>query len=230
MPKHGKKYKEVAQLIDKTKKYSVEEAMELVKKLSYSKFPGSVEVHIKTWADPRYQDQQIRWTVVLPHGTGKSVKVAAFVSDDKIEEAKKAGADIAGNQDLLAKIEKGEIDFDVLVTTPDMIRELAKVAKILGPKGLMPSPKAGTVTPNIASTIEEIKKGRVEFKLDKTGNIHVSIGKVDFDTKKLVENFNALLQAIEDARPTGVKGKLIRKIVVAPTMGPGVPVEVQSLK
>jgi len=230
MPKHGKKYKEVAQLVDKTKKYSVEEAMELVKKLSYSKFPGSVEVHIKTWADPRYQDQQIRWTVVLPHGTGKSIKVAAFVSDDKIEEAKKAGADIAGNQDLLAKIEKGEIDFDVLVTTPDMIRELAKVAKILGPKGLMPSPKAGTVTPNIASTIEEIKKGRVEFKLDKTWNIHVSIGKVDFDTKKLVENFNALLQAIQDAKPAGVKGKLIRKVVVAPTMGPGVPVEVQSLK
>lgn len=230
MPKHGKKYKEVAQLVDRTKKYSVEEAMELVKKLSYSKFPGSVEVHIKTGADPRYQDQQIRGTVVLPHGTGKVVRVAAFVSDDKIEEAKKAGADIAGNQDLLAKIEKGEIDFDVLVTTPDMIRELAKVAKILWPKWLMPSPKAGTVTPNIAATIQEIKKGRVEFKLDKTGNIHVSIGKVDFDTNKLVENFNALLQAIEDARPSGVKGKLIRKVVVAPTMWPGVPVEVQTLK
>jgi len=226
MPKHGKKYNEVAKMVDKTKKYSVEEAMELVKKLSYSKFPGSVEVHIKTGADPRYQDQQIRGTVVLPHGTGKSVRVAAFVSDDKIEEAKKAWADIVGNQNLLAKIEKGEIDFDVLITTPEMIRELAKVAKILGPKGLMPSPKAGTVTPNIASTIEEIKKGRVEFKLDKTWNIHVSIGKVNFDTQKLVENFKALLQAIEDSRPAGVKGKLIRKIVVTPTMGPAVPIEV----
>lgn len=226
MPKHGKKYNEVAKMVDKTKKYSVEEAMELVKKLSYSKFPGSVEVHIKTGADPRYQDQQIRGTVVLPHGTGKSVRVAAFVSDDKIEEAKKAWADIVGNQNLLARIEKGEIDFDVLITTPEMIRELAKVAKILGPKGLMPSPKAGTVTPNIASTIEEIKKGRVEFKLDKTWNIHVSIGKVNFDTQKLVENFKALLQAIEDSRPAGVKGKLIRKIVVTPTMGPAVPIEV----
>ena len=228
MAKHWKKYTQALEQIDRTKKYPLEEAIKLVKKVSYSKFPWSVEVHIKTWADPKYQDQQIRWTVVLPHGIGKSVKVAAFVSDDKIEEAKKVGADIVWNQDLLAKIEKGEIDFDVLVTTPDMIRELAKVAKILGPKGLMPSPKAWTVSPNIASTIEEIKKGRVEFKLDKTGNIHTSIGKVDFDDQKLIENFNALLQAIQDAKPSGVKGKLIRKVVVAPTMGPWVQVEVDS--
>jgi len=225
MPKHGKKYREVAQLVDKTKKYPVEEAIKLAKQVAYTKFPATVEVHIKTNADPRYQDQQVRGTVVLPHGIGKTVKVAAFVSDDRIEEAKKAWADIVGNQDLLAKIEKGEIDFDVLVTTPDMIRELAKVAKILGPKGLMPSPKAGTVTQNLAQTIEEIKKGRVEFRLDKTGNIHVPIGKVTFDDQQLVENFKALMQAIEDARPSGVKGKFIKKVVVAPTMGPGIQVD-----
>ena len=225
--KHGKKYLEAKKLIDKTKKYSISEAIELAKKVAYTKFDPTLEVHIQTNANPKYNDQQVRGTVVLPHGTGKSVKVAAFVSDDKIEEAKKAGADIAGNAELLQKIENGEIDFDVLVTTPEMMRDLAKVARILGPKGLMPSPKAGTVTPKLADTISEIKKGRVEFKLDKGGVIHVGIGKLrSFDNKQLEENLQALIDAVKAAKPSGVKGQLIKKVHIAPTMGPGIQVAV----
>ena len=226
MAKHWKKYQEALKLVDRTKKYSIDEAIDLVKKVAYTKFPASVEVHIKTNADPRYNDQMVRGTVVLPHWTGKSVKVAAFVSDDKIELAKQAGADIVGNEDLLKKIENGEIDFDVLVTTPDMMRELAKVAKILWPKGLMPSPKAGTVSPKIDEVIKEIKKGRVEFKLDKWGNIHVIIWNVNFSNEQLKENFDALIKAIEDAKPEGVKWKLIKSITLAPTMGPGIKVAI----
>ncbi len=224
--RHWKKYLEAAKLIDKSKKYSIEEAIDLVKKVAYTKFPSSVEVHIKTNADPRYNDQMIRGTVVLPHGTGKSVKVAAFVSDDKINLAKEAWADIVGNEDLLKKIENGEIDFDVLVTTPDMMRELAKVAKILWPKWLMPSPKAGTVSPKIDEIIKEIKKGRIEFKLDKGGNIHAIIWNVNFTNDQLKENFETLLKAIEDAKPEGVKWKLIKNVTIAPTMWPSIKVNI----
>ena len=224
--KHWKKYNAAAKLVDRTKKYTTEEAVELAKKVSYVKFDPSLEAHIQTNANPKYNDQQVRWTVVLPHGTGKTVKVAAFVSDDKIEEAKKAGADIAGNTELLAEIEKGNIDFDVLVTSPEMMRDLAKAARILWPKGLMPSPKAGTVTPKLADTINEIKKGRVEFKLDKGGVVHVSIGKLSFDNKQLEENLKALIDALNAAKPAGVKGQLIKKVHIAPTMGPGIQVAV----
>jgi len=224
--KHWKKYNAAAKLVDRTKKYTTEEAVELAKKVSYVKFDPSLEAHIQTNANPKYNDQQVRWTVVLPHGTGKTVKVAAFVSDDKIEEAKKAGADIAGNTELLAEIEKGNIDFDVLVTSPEMMRDLAKAARILWPKGLMPSPKAGTVTPKLADTINEIKKGRVEFKLDKGGVVHVSIGKLSFDNKQLEENLKALVDALNAAKPAGVKGQLIKKVHIAPTMGPGIQVAV----
>ena len=225
--KHWKKYLEAKKLVDRTKKYPISEAIKLAKKVAYTKFDPTLEVHIQTSADPKYNDQQIRWTVVLPHGTGKSVKVAAFVSDDKIEEAKNAGADIVGNTDLLEKIEKGEIDFDVLVTTPEMMRDLAKVARILWPKWLMPSPKAWTVTPKLADTINEIKKGRVEFKLDKGWVIHVWIWKVrSFDSKQLEENFQALLEAIKSAKPSGVKWQLFKKVYIAPTMWPGIQVSV----
>jgi len=224
--KHWKKYNAAAKLVDRTKKYTTEEAVELAKKVSYVKFDPSLEAHIQTNANPKYNDQQVRWTVVLPHGTGKTVKVAAFVSDDKIEEAKKAGADIAGNTELLAEIEKGNIDFDVLVTSPEMMRDLAKAARILWPKGLMPSPKAGTVTPKLADTINEIKKGRVEFKLDKGGVVHVAIGKLSFDNKQLEENLKALVDALNAAKPAGVKGQLIKKVHIAPTMGPGIQVAV----
>jgi len=223
--KHGKKYLQAKKLIDKTKKYSISEAIELAKKVAYTKFDPTLEVHIQTNANPKYNDQQVRGTVVLPHGTGKTVKVAAFVSDDKVEEAKKAGADIVGNAELLQKIENGEIDFDVLVTTPEMMRDLAKVAKILWPKGLMPSPKAGTVTPKLTDTILEIKKGRIEFKLDKGGVIHVGIGKLrSFDNKQLEENLQALIDAVKGAKPSGVKWQLIKKVHIAPTMGPSIQV------
>jgi len=223
--KHGKKYLEAKKLVDKTKKYSISEAVDLAKKVAYTKFDPTLEVHIQTNANPKYNDQQLRWTVVLPHGTGKTVKVAAFVSDDKIEEAKQAGADIVGNAELLSQIESGKIDFDVLVTTPEMMRDLAKVARILWPKGLMPSPKAGTVTPKLADTIKEIKKGRVEFKLDKGGVIHVGVGKLkSFDAKQLEENIQALLDAVKAAKPSGVKGQLIKKVHIAPTMGPGIQI------
>ncbi len=222
--KHGKKYNTAKELIDNEKKYSIEEAVELLKKTSYTKFDGTMEVHIQTSANPKYNDQNIRSTVVLPHGTGKKVKVAAFVWDDKIEEMKKAGADIAWNNDLISEIEKWNINFDVLVASPDMMRDLAKVAKTLWPKWLMPSPKAGTVSTKLDDTIEEIKKWRVEFKLDKTGVIHVWAGKVSFEQKQLEENLESLIEAINNAKPSGVKWTLINKIHIAPTMWPGIQV------
>jgi len=224
MAKRGKQWKALKQKVDITVKHDIAEAVKLVKEMSYSKFVGSCELHIKTAANPKYNDQLVRGTIVLPNWTGKTVRVAAFVSDDKRDDATKAWADLVGNVELIEAIEKGTIDFDVLVTSGDMMRDLAKVAKSLGPKGLMPSPKAGTVTSNITQTIDEIKKWRVEFKLDKTGNIHVVIGKLDFADEKIVENYTALLNAINEAKPSWVKGKLIEKIVLAPTMGPGVQV------
>ncbi len=222
----GKKYKKVKEMVTIGQTYALAEAVALAKKVSYSKFGGSLEVHAKTFADPKYNDQMIRATVVLPHGTGKTVKVAAFVAEDMKKAAQAAGADVVGSDDLIKEIEAGNINFDVLVTTPDMMRDLAKVAKTLGPKGLMPSPKAGTVSPNIENAISEIKKGRVEFKLDKTGNVHVGVGKLSFTDEQLVENVHALLKAVIENKPTGVKAKLLKKVVIAPTMGPGVPVAI----
>ncbi len=225
MAKKGKKYVEAAKLIDSSKKYTVEEAVALLPQTVCTKFTSSVELAVKTNANPKYNDQMIRATTTLPHGTGKTVKIAVFTTEDNTADAKKAGADVVGYTELLSKIEKGEINFDVLITTPDLIRELAKVAKILGPRGLMPSPKAGTVATNIADAVNEIKKGKIEFRLDKTGNIHALVGKVNFSAEQLVDNVNALLAAIDANRPTGVKGKLIKKIVLSTTMGPWISLE-----
>lgn len=222
--KEGKKYHEAKKLVSSTQQYSVAEAVALVKKMSYSKFDGTIELGIKTFANPKYNDQMIRATVVLPNGTGKTQKVAVFVTDDKVDEAKKAGADVVGYNDLLADIKAEKINFDVLITTPDLIREMASVAKVLGPKGLMPSPKAGTVTANITEAISEVKRGRLEFKLDKAGNIHGIVGKVSFDDKALEENVAAFIKAIESNKPTGVKAKLIKKVVLSATMSPGVQI------
>ncbi len=222
---YGKKYKQVKSLVEVEKKYSMEDAIALAKKVSYSKFVGTLNVAVKTFADPKYNDQQIRGTAVLPHGTGKTVKIAVYVSDDGIADAKAAGADIVGNTEILKDIEAGKINFDVLITTPEMMRELARVAKILGPKGIMPSPKAGTVTQDIATTVNEVKKGRIEFRLDKTGNIHAPLGKLSFDDSQLIENLTALLKAIDENKPAGVKGKLIKKVALSPTMGPGIFVD-----
>jgi len=224
MAKRGKKFLEMKKKIEAEKKYPLDEAIGLVKEVSYSSFVGSVELHVKTSANPKYNDQMIRGTVVLPHGTGKSVRVAAFVSPEKEAEAKKAGADIVGSEILLADIAAGKIDFDVLVTSGDMMRSLAKVAKVLWPKGLMPSPKAWTVSTDIPKTIDELKKWRVELKLDKTGNIHALVGKVNFDDEKIAENVQSVLTYLINHKPVGVKGKLLKKVVLAPTMWPGVPV------
>jgi len=222
--KHWKKYEAAKKMLEHGKKYDTTEAVDLAKKVSYTKFDSTIEAHIQTNANPKYNDQNLRGTVVLLHGTGKAVKVAAFVSDDKIEEAKKAGADIAGNTELISEIEKGNINFDVLIASPEMMRDLAKVARVLWPKGLMPSPKAGTVTPKISDAISEIKKGRVEFKLDKGGVIHVWIGKKSFENSQLEENLKALLDAVNAAKPSGVKWQLIKKAHIAPTMWPSVEI------
>ncbi len=222
---HGKKYLESKKQFDHSKKYPLSEAIALVKKLNYAKFDASIEIAIKTNANPKYNDQMIRATTILPHGTGKSKKVAVFITDDKAEEMKQAGADIAGYESLLNDIKAGKFDFDILITTPELIRDLAPVAKQLGPKGLMPSPKAGTVAANPAQAVDESKKGKIEFRLDKTGNIHALVGKISFDDTKLLENVETLLKALEENRPTGVKGKLVKKVVLASTMSPGVEVE-----
>lgn len=224
MAKHGKKYVESKKNIDSSKMYSIEEAVELIKKTMYTKFDPTVEIAIKTFANPKYNDQMIRSTTILPHGTGKTKKIAVFISEDKAADIKKAGADIAGIENILSDIKAGKFDFDVLVTTPDHIRDLAPVAKQLGPKGLMPSPKAGTVVQNVEQAVEEIKKGKVEFKLDKTWNIHSPVGKWSFDAKQLQENIESFIKAVEESKPTWIKGKLIKKIVIAPTMGPGIQI------
>ena len=210
--------------IDQTKKYSIDEAVLLAKETSYSKFVWSLEIHIKTFADPKYNDQNLRGTIVLPNGTWKKVIVAAFVSEDKIEEATQAWADMAWNEDIIKDIEKWNITFDVLVTSPDMMRDLAKAAKILWPKWLMPSPKAWTVSTNIVKTIDELKKGRIEYKLDKTWNIHVVVGKLDFENWSLAENIETLLKTINDNKPSWVKWPLIKKIVLSPTMWPWIQI------
>lgn len=223
--KHWKKYNEVKKYVDKTKKYEVKEWVELVKKVSYVKFVPSVEIHICTNAEPKYNDQMMRWTIVLPHWTWKTKRVAAFVSDDKIEETKSLWTDVVWNNELIKAVENWNIDFDVLITTQDMMRDLAKVAKILWPKWLMPSPKAWTVTNNLKETIDEIKKWRIEYKMDKTWNFHLSVGKMNFDNEKIEENIQYLLKTLEENKPSGVKWKLIKKVTIAPTMWPWIQIQ-----
>ncbi|HOG15274.1 MAG TPA: 50S ribosomal protein L1 [Candidatus Absconditabacterales bacterium] len=225
MSKKGKKYLASTAMIIKGKAYPLNEAVELVKKTSNVRFDATVELSVKTNANPKFNDQILRGTAVLPHGTGKTKKIAVFVLDEKLDEAKKSGADIYGSTDLLNNIKNEKIDFDILITTTNSIRELAPVAKQLGPKGLMPSPKAGTVTNDLIKTVEEFKKGKIEFKLDKTGNVHVPVGKVSFTENKLAENIQAILDTMEENKPAGVKGKLIKKVVISSSMGPGILLE-----
>jgi large subunit ribosomal protein L1 len=220
---HGKKYREALKLLTK-KSYTLAEACELLPKLSTSTFDASVETHVRINADTTQADQLVRTTVDLPHGTGKTVRIAAFVPDDLIDEAKKAGATKAGNDDLIKEIEGGKLDFDIAVSVPSFMKNLGKVAKTLGQRGLMPSPKAGTVTDNVAKVIEALKKGRVECKMDKLGIIHTVIGKVSFGGKKIQENLESLLAALDEAKPSGIKGEYILSVTLAPTMGPGVKV------
>ncbi len=220
----SKKYKAVAVLVDPKKAYTIAEACDLLPKLSTSKFDATAEVHVRINADTTQADQLVRTVVSLPNGTGKMVKIAAFVPDDLIAEAKKAGAHKAGSEDLVKEIEGGTIDFDIAVAVPAMMKNLGKIAKILGQKGLMPNPKAGTVTENIGKTIEELKKGRIECKMDKFGIIHVPFGKVSFGAAKLKENLDAILAALKEAQPSGIKGEYIMNVTIAPTMGPSVKV------
>lgn len=221
--KRGKKYRAIVEKIDKSKAYTTEEAVKIVVDGKIAKFDESVEVHMALNIDAKKGDQQIRGAIVLPHGTGKSKKVGVITST-KADEAKKAGADTIGDENLIEKIKKGEIDFDVLVATPEMMPKLASVARVLGPKGLMPNPKTDTVTEKIAEAVEMLKKGKIDFKNDKTGNIHQSIGKISFGEEKIKENLEAFIEVIDKSKPEAVKGQLIKKIVVCSTMGPGVKV------
>lgn len=226
MAKVGKKYAEAAKKVDRSKAYSIEEAVKLAKETNIAKFDASVEVCFNLNVDPRHADQQIRGAMVLPNGTGKAAKVCVITQGPKEQEAKDAGADYVGGKELLEEIKKGWFDFDVIVATPNMMGELGKLGRLLGPKGLMPNPKTGTVTMDVAKAVEEIKKGKVEYRTDKAGNINLMIGKVSFDDEKLVENFKAIYGTIVKARPAAVKGAYIKNLVVTTTMGPGIRVEV----
>ena len=223
--KHGKKYIDSKKLIDPLKYYEPAEAIELVKQTGKAKFDETVELSIRLGVDPRHADQQVRGAVVLPHGTGKTVRVLVFAKGPKAEEAKAAGADFVGEMDMVEKIQKENwFDFDVVVATPDMMGVVGRLGKVLGPKGLMPSPKSGTVTPDAAKAVTEAKAGKVEYRLDKTNIIHCPIGKVSFGPEKLVENFETLISAIIKAKPAAAKGQYIRSCVLASTMGPGIKV------
>jgi len=222
---HGKKYAEAAKLVDRSVAYEAEEAMALVKKAASAKFDETVEIHIRTGCDGRHADQQIRGAVVLPRGTGKTVKVLVFAKGAKLDEALAAGADYVGGEELIPKIQNdGWLDFDVVVATPDMMGVVGRLGKVLGPKGLMPNPKAGTVTMNVTQALADIKAGKIEYILDKTNIIHCPLGKVSFTEEALMENFDALMGAITKAKPSTLKGQYLRSITLTSTMGPGVKV------
>ena len=221
--KRGKKYQDAAKLVERGKLYDPAEALALVKKASVSKFDETVELHLRTGCDGRHADQQVRGAVVLPNGTGKTVRVLVFAKGDKIDEATAAGADFVGGEELIPKIQnEGWLDFDVVVATPDMMGVVGRLGKVLGPKGLMPNPKAGTVTPDVTKAINDIKAGKIEYRLDKANIIHVPIGKVSFSEDQLLENYNALMEAVLKARPSTLKGQYLKSVTVASTMGPGV--------
>ena len=222
--KHGKKYVDSAKLIDRANQYEVNEALDLVVKTGKAKFDETVEVHVKLGVDGRHADQQVRGAVVLPNGTGKSVRVLVFTKGDKVAAAQEAGAEYIGDEETVAKIQGGWMDFDVVIASPDMMGLVGRLGKVLGPRGLMPNPKAGTVTPDVGRAVTEAKAGKIEYRLDKTNIIHCPIGKVSFGVEKLQENFDALLSAIVKAKPAAAKGQYIRTCAVASTMGPGVKI------
>ena len=222
--KHGKKYVESAKLVDSTALYDVAEALDLAIKTGKAKFDETVEVHVRLGVDGRHADQQVRGAVVLPNGTGKTVRALVFAKGDKVQAALDAGADYAGAEELVAKIQGGWMDFDVVIASPDMMGVVGRLGKVLGPRGLMPNPKAGTVTPDVAKAVQEAKAGKIEYRLDKTNIIHCPIGKVSFGVEKLQENFDALLGAIVRAKPAAAKGQYVKSCTVASTMGPGVKI------
>lgn len=227
MAKQGKKYQEAVKLIDKNKVYEVSEGVELVKKAASAKFDETVEAAFRLGVDPKRADQQIRGAVVLPHGTGKVQRVLVFAKGEKAKDAEAAGADYVGDADMIAKIQGGWFEFDVVVATPDMMGEVGKLGRVLGPKGLMPNPKTGTVTFDVTKAVNEIKAGKIEYRVDKAGNIHAPIGKVSFEADKLAENLAALTEALNRAKPAAAKGVYMRNVTISSTMGPGVRVAVK---
>jgi large subunit ribosomal protein L1 len=229
MAGHGKNYQDAVKLVDRTRNYSPAEAAELVKQTSAVKFDPSVEAHLRLGVDPRHADQMVRGTVVLPHGTGKVVRVAVFAQGDKGQEALRAGADEVGGEDLVKKVEAGWLEFDVALATPDMMGQVGRLGRILGRRGLMPNPKAGTITFDLDRAIREVKAGRVEFKVDKGGIIHVSFGKASFEAEQLVQNLATLVDAINRAKPSGAKGQYLRGLTIASTMGPGIRVDIPGV-
>lgn len=228
MPKHGKKYQEAAKLIEAEKLYDPEEAVELIKKTGSAKFDETVEVAIKLGVDPKHADQQVRGALVLPYGTGKTQRVLVFAKGEKAKEAEAAGADFVGAEDMVAKVQGGWTDFDVAVATPDMMGMVGRLGKILGPRGLMPNPKVGTVTMDVTRAVNEIKAGKIEYRTDKAGNIHAPIGKVSFDKDNLLKNFRVLVDTLIKVKPASTKGQYMRSITLSTTMGPGVKVNVQK--
>jgi large subunit ribosomal protein L1 len=226
----GKKYDNVMAKVDLSKEYAMEEALQVVKECVYTKFDETVDMALNLGVDPRKSDQMVRGTVVLPHGTGKTVRVLVFAKGEKEKEARDAGADFVGAEDLVEKIQKGWLEFDKAVATPDVMGLVGKLGKVLGPRGLMPNPKLGTVTFDIAKAVKEIKAGKVEYRAEKAGIVHVPIGKSSFDKEKLIENANAVVKSISKAKPAASKGKYIKKVTVSSTMGPGLKVDVAKLK
>lgn len=229
MAKHGKKYLEAAKLINKENAYDPEEAVALAKKTTVTKFDATVEVAVRLGVDPKKADQQLRGALVLPHGTGKTQKVLVFAKGEKAKEAEAAGADFVGDDDMIAKIQGGWFDFDVIVATPDMMANVGKLGRVLGPKGLMPNPKTGTVTFDVDRAVKEIKAGKIEYRVDKAGNIHAPVGKVSFDDAKLVENILAVIDTLKRVKPAAAKGQYIRNVTLSTTMGPGVRVNLQKI-
>ncbi|MGC8878901.1 MAG: 50S ribosomal protein L1 [Anaerolineae bacterium] len=230
MPKRGKKYREAAKLVDRDRTYSPAEAVDLARRVSYANFDATVEAHLKMGVDPRQADQQVRGTVSLPHGTGRTVRVLVFAEGEAEKAAREAGADYVGSDELIKRIQEGWFDFDVAVATPSIMSKVGRLGRQLGPRGLMPSPKSGTIVPedDLPRVIKELKAGRVEFRLDKTANIHVPIGRVSFSNEQLLENLAALMEAVQRAKPAAAKGQYIRRVTIAPTMGPGVKVDVHQ--
>ena len=228
MSSHGKRYREARQQIDREQYYTPEEALELVKKNSRAAFDETVELAVRLGVNPKHADQQVRGSVVLPHGTGKSIRVLVFAKGEKIREAEAAGADLVGGEELAEKIQGGWLDFDIAVATPDMMGTVGKLGRILGPRGLMPNPKSGTITFDLQRTIEEIKAGKVEFRTEKAGNIHLPIGKISFAPEKLLQNFYTEMESLIIAKPPAAKGQYVRTVTVSSTMGPGVKVSPQK--
>lgn len=226
---NSKRLAQAVQAVDQTKQYEANEALELVKQIAFAKFDETVEVAARLGVDSKKQDQQVRGAVVLPHGTGKTARVLVFAKGDKAKEAEAAGADHVGDDDLIQRINQGWFDFDVVVATPDMMAAVGRLGRVLGPKGLMPNPKTGTVTFDVARAITEIKAGKIEYRLDKAGIIHAPIGKVSFDTEQLAGNFRALIDALQKAKPASAKGQYFKSVTVSSTMGPGVRVNVQRM-